>query len=659
MTSFAIKAPPPKRKPAPPSKLAILGPSIKLPEERIAVVDFETEAILSRPHYPPRPVSVSIQRPGERKPTFYAWGHPEGNNTAREKARAILVDLWRWALREGNALLFQHGKFDLDCAETHFGVPVLPWDHVHDTEFLIFLYDPHSKTLSLKPTAERLLGMKPEERDAVRDWLVAHGVCGKKDKGWGAYISKAPAQVVGPYANGDVTRTKRLFEFLIKDITKRCMVAPYNRERQLQPILLRTEREGVRVDQPGMERDLPMYEAAMERCEAWLRKRLRYDGDFGQKKELADALDRAGVITEWTWTKGGPKKAPQKSTAKNNMPLTIFKDQQVAGALGYRNRLQTCLSMFMRPWLAMAAECGGRVHTEWSQVRADYGAGTGGARSGRIISSGPNLANISKDFEGRTDGYNHPAFLRNLPHLPLMRRYMLPDKGGVWGHRDFSQQELRVLAHYENGPLMKAYNDDPKLDIHGIVQQGIHRILGILFERTRTKTFVFQQVYGGGMKATTAALGCDTATARLVQNALREVLPGYDRLVEECKARGELPIITWGGRHYHCEPPAYSKKYNRVMTFDYKRLNYEIQPSSADITKDTLVKYDSHPKRQARFLVTVYDEINFSMPRGRVKEEMKILRDVMADVKLDVPMLSDGKTGPNWGSLVKFKEETN
>lgn len=653
MTQLRIRTPLP---PPPPSKLAISGPNIKLPYSNVAFFDFETEAIHSRPRYPPKPVSFSLQRPGERKPTFFSWGHPEGNNCDRKKAYSIITDLWRWGLREGNSVGMQHSKFDIDVAETHVGVQPLPWDHTHDTEFLIFLNNPHAKTLSLKPSAERLLGMKPEEQDKVHQWLIDHRIVTKKQRDWGAYISLVPAQIVGPYANGDVIRTERIFHLLIKDIIARRMGAAYNRERKLMPILLRTEREGVRVDMRGMEHDLPMYEAAMERCEVWLRKRLKYDGDFGQKKELADALDRAGVITDWTWTKGGPNKAPQKSTAKKNMPLTIFKDQQVAAVLGYRNRLQTCLAMFMRPWLLMAGECKGRVHTEWSQVREDYGAGQSGARSGRIISSSPNLANISKDFEGRTDGYFHPKFLRGLPHLPLMRKYMLPDVGDVWLHRDFSQQELRVLAHYENGPLMKAYNDDPKLDIHGIVQNGINRILGILFERTRTKTFVFQQVYGGGQTATVAALNCDTPTARLVVDALMVVLPGYKKLLDECKNRGPLPIITWGGRHYHVEPPSYSEKYKRVMTYDYKRLNYLVQPSSADITKETLIRYDEHPERKSRFLVTVYDEINSSCPERRLKLEMKILKDVMSSIELDIKMLSDGKSGPSWGNLEKFKD---
>jgi DNA polymerase I-like protein with 3'-5' exonuclease and polymerase domains len=120
-------------------------------------------------------------------------------------------------------------------------------------------------------------------------------------------------------------------------------------------------------------------------------------------------------------------------------------------------------------------------------------------------------------------------------------------------------------------------------------------------------------------------------------------------------ARGE-PITTWGGREYYVEPPKFDKKYNRHMTYEYKLLNYLIQGSAADITKQAIINYISHPKRRGRFMVTVYDEINASMPAKYLKEEMAILRDCMESIDLDVPLLSEGKTGPSWGEAVKYIE---
>jgi DNA polymerase I-like protein with 3'-5' exonuclease and polymerase domains len=616
------------------------------------VLDFETQAIERRPAYPPVPVGLSIQRPGERKPRYFSWGHPTGNNCGKEDATVVLDAAWE----SKYPLLMQNSKFDIDVAETHFDLPRLPWERIHDDLFLLFLHDPHAASLSLKPAAERILGMPPEERDAVRDWLVDHKIAQKNQKDWGAHIAQAPGDVVGPYANGDVTRTKLLFERLYPEIAERGMLGAYDRERRLMPILLETERRGIRVDLRRMERDYLVYRVALATADRWLRKKLRSPNlNLDADKDVGDALDREGIITAWTWTKGGHGRPPQRSVAKKNMPLTIFNNAEVASVYGYRGRLQTCLSMFMETWLEMARETGGVIHTTWNQVRQSHGNDNIGTRSGRLSSS-PNFQNISKDFEhGRTDGYRHPAFL-GVPPLPLMRGYLLPDKGCTWARRDINQQELRLTAHYENGPLMQAYLNNPRLDVHSIVSEGITRIMGITFERTRVKNFVFQNIYGGGITAVTAALGCDRKTAESVVGVLMAVLPGYKKLLDECRHRGTRAIRTWGGREYYCEPPAYRKKYKRVMTYDYKRLNYLIQPSAADVTKEVIIRYDAAAGRESRFMLTVHDEFDVSMPKGKERQEMKLLRDCIQSIETDVPMLSDGETGPNWARLRKYRD---
>src|SRR3546814_829109 len=132
-------------------------------------VDFETHGIDARPHYPPVPVGVSI-KPWGKKSRYYAWGHLQGNNCSWEEARAALLD----AYDNPDGVLFQNGKFDVDVADVHLDVPIPAWDKIHDTQFLLFLDDPHQIELGLKPSAERLLGIPPEEQDAVGDWLVAN-----------------------------------------------------------------------------------------------------------------------------------------------------------------------------------------------------------------------------------------------------------------------------------------------------------------------------------------------------------------------------------------------------------------------------------------------------------------------------------------------------
>jgi DNA polymerase-1 len=320
--------------------------------------------------------------------------------------------------------------------------------------------------------------------------------------------------------------------------------------------------------------------------------------------------------------------------------------------------------MFFESWLAMAREGDGRIFTNWNQVRQSHGnASFAGARTGRL-SSNPNLQNVPKVFEDKDDGYEHPAFLAEvffrfgLPPLPLMRRYMLPDKEGVWGHRDFNQQELRVLAHFEDGLLAKRYNDEPRFDIHTSVQTALCEQFGITLSRGGTKIVNFSDVYGKGLVNLAESLKVSVETVKLIRAGKNALMPGVTELTNSVKLRGASgkAIRTWGGREYFTEAPSFSKKFGRPMTFEYKLLNYLIQGSSADLTKEAVIRYAEHPKRQARFLLTVHDELNASFPKGQVKEEMKILQEVMETIELGVPLLSDGKTGPNWADIKKWKD---
>jgi DNA polymerase I-like protein with 3'-5' exonuclease and polymerase domains len=185
-------------------------------------IDFETKPIESRPDYPPVPVGVAFWWPGGR-PYYLAWGHAAGgNNSTKAEARKHLTKAWR----SGRPLLFHNCKFDLAVAEAFFARSIPPWERVHDTTFLAFLDDPNSQKVSLKPLAERLLGMKQEEKDAVDEWLKKHGPpevrrLGPKKRG--AHLWLAPGDLVADYAIGDVVRTRKLYEYFVPRIRKASM----------------------------------------------------------------------------------------------------------------------------------------------------------------------------------------------------------------------------------------------------------------------------------------------------------------------------------------------------------------------------------------------------------------------------------------------------
>jgi len=262
--------------------------------------------------------------------------------------------------------------------------------------------------------------------------------------------------------------------------------------------------------------------------------------------------------------------------------------------------------------------------------------------------------NIPTEWDTKGDGYVHPAFLQ-VPILPLVRDYILPEKGHLFGGRDYNQQELRVLAHFEDGLLMQAYQENPDLDTHSFVKEEIDGLLGYDVPRKTVKEVNFGTIYGQGVPSLAAKLNQEIDVIKQIKMAQLQALPGLAALNESIKrgARNGFPIRTWGGRLYYKEEPIVIN--GRKMDFGYKLLNYLVQGSSADCTKQAIINYH-YVKKEGIFLLSVHDENNISAPKRAMKAELKILRDAMADVQFDVKMLSEPYLGPSWGHVEKYKE---
>lgn len=636
------------------------------------VIDFETEAIDKRPAYPPKPVSVSVKEPG--KPAqFWAWGHPSGNNCSKEDAKRRLLRIWKDARHDGG-LLFHNEKFDIDVGEMHLGLPRLPWDCYHDTMFLAFIENPDRATQSLKPLGEEVLHRKARERDALKQWILDHvEEARKKPSTWGAYISRAPAQVVAPYGKQDTVLPEGLFDRLGKRVKQRGMWKAYDRERRIMLPLLDSEREGMRVDMRRLRRELPLYQHLLEDADHKIRKRLKSpDLDVDKAKELADAMDRAGVVENWIMTK--PSKSHpqgQRSTGKKAL-MQSLDDRKLLALLLYRNALATSVRTFMLPWLVTAERTGGKIHTQWNQVRTQHaGSDPTGARTGRISSS-PNLQNIPlytrsvlilpklmeagfRMIDARALKLFPWATAHTCP-LPMMKEYVLPDEGCIIIERDFSQQEFRILAHFEDGSLLAKYKDNPRMDVHDAARDLIFELIGIKLDRRPVKDVGFSIIYGMGIGELARKTETDYDTAGGFKRAYLKAMPGLQDLLREIKmrARKDEPIRTWGDREYFCEPPRVVD--GRIRTFDYKLINRLVQGSAADCTKEALARYSEAPRHGGRFMLTVHDSKAISAQRGNWRKADKALKSAMESIEFDVPMLTDGKWGHNLGKLHKIKD---
>lgn len=601
----------------------------------VVTADFETEVIGDRPrYYPPKPVGLALRWPGGRN-QYYAWGHPTGNNCTVEQARGALWNAWQ------HPILFHNAAFDLEVAYQWFGFP-LPREW-HDTMYLLFLCYPHAHTFSLKPTSEWLLGEPPNEQNALYDWIVQNVGCRRSEAG--AFISKAPADLVATYAIGDVHRTFGIFAHLWPHVNA-AMRAPYDRERALMPALIDASRRGIRVDRMALTVWDRQMGNAIAVCDLAISGILRTPGlNVDANDDVADAIERAGYLAPGGW----PKTATGRRSTDKNAMVACVTNPAIVQWLRYRNTAATIHRTFVQRWLRDSTE-DGRLHCIWNQTRTD----DAGARTGRISSANPNLANVPKSFKKIANP--DPTI---LPALPDMRSALLPEDGSVWVSADYKSQELRILAHYEDGAMREAYNADPDLDLHEFARKLILSRTGIEIDRDATKTVGFAQLYGAGVPKLASQLKIDEETAATLRRAYFGALPGV-RTVKEAASRrweSQQPIVTWGGRRVPPQPAGYDK-HGAWRTYAYKGLNMLVQGSAADQTKEAIVRLVPSLRGVGGvFLSQLYDEINVSVPTDALKEGVAALQEAMLAMSgWDVPFRCDVEVGPSWGTMVPYTE---
>lgn len=574
-------------------------------------LDIETHGVEDGAPLLPKPVGIAIRWPDGRK-EYMAFGHPTGNNCDWDHAKSVITLLWgeEWLTHNG-------ATFDVPILQHYFDLPPRNPLLTHDTLFLAYLHNPHARSLSLKDLAVDWLGMDKDAQTEMNDWIVKN-VPGATRKTAGAFIAMAPAELVGRYAKDDVEMTHRLFEF-VHPLVCPLMQDAYDRERRLAPILADMQNIGVRCDLPRLRDDLATAELRLAHLDSEARILLNNPTlNPGSSDEIVVALKANGYSGFLATPKGA------ESASKKSLDHVLTQNPALRAVLGARSTYATLTGTFMRPWMEIATANKGRIHAAYNQVRNPEGFGT---RTGRLSSSRPNFQNV-------------PGFLG--PEFPLMKSYLYPDEGHVWTKGDFMAQEPRLAAHFEDGALCRAFNENPLLDPYIFVLEMVGNIT-----RKESKTVLLGLLYAMGAAVLADRLGCDAQRATMLRNMIKAALPDIVLLDNACKRRFKLgaSVCTLGGRHYFSEPASNGR------SWDYKALNTLIQGSAADQTKEALIFAHKEIKlldKSCRILGTVHDEFSISHPPEFTTQVHEIMQLAANYLPVDVPMMMEIHTGERW-----------
>ena len=413
------------------------------------------------------------------------------------------------------------------------------------------------------------------------------------------------------------------------------MEAAYYNELALMPHIMAMEKRGVNLDHVKLAEDTDFYFEKLEWLDEEISRIVGRPVDVDSNAQLADAIEAAGLSKGFATTPTG-----LRSTSKESL-IGAVNDPILLGHLLVRGSIATCLRTFLQPWLVQYQRFG-RLYIQFNQIRNYTETG---ARTGRISSS-PNLQNVPTEWEKLRSQLDKIGY--TLPfELPSVRKYIIPDAGMQFVSADYSAQEMRLLAHFTNGALLKAIKDDPAKDIHMIAAD----IAGIT--RKVAKTLGFAVLYGAGVGRIAESLEITVGEATKIKAAYLKALPEIKEFQQELNKLGRSRSYTEtiGGRHYYVQKPAVV---NGVFkTFEYKLTNYKIQGSAGDQLKAAMLDYSLNTQH-GQIVLTVHDQLVIQAPIQHIDTEAAQLIKSMCGAfqeKLSYKVTADESRGFSYAEV--------
>nr|WP_295464251.1 DNA polymerase I [Mesorhizobium sp.] len=511
----------------------------------------------------------------------------------------------------------QNLKYDLVVMNRH-GVDVRPYD---DTMLISYVTDGGTNGgHGMDALSEKWLGHKP----------IAFKDVSGSGKSFQTFdmveLDKATA-----YAAEDADVTLRLWQVLKPRLVAKGLVSVYERlERPLVPVLANMEQRGISIDRQILSRLSGELAQGAARIEDEIYALVGERVNIGSPKQLGDILfGRMGLP-------GGSKtKTGQWSTSAQLLEDLAAEGHELPRKIVDWRQLTKLKSTYTDALPGFVNPETGRVHTSYALASTT---------TGRLSSSDPNLQNIPvRTAEGRK-----------------IRTAFVAEPGHKLISADYSQIELRVLAHVADIPQLKqAFSEGA--DIHAITASEMFNVPveGMPSEiRRRAKAINFGIIYGISAFGLANQLSIPREEASSYIKKYFERFPGIRDYIEETKefARREGYVETVFGRRIHY--PEIRSPNPSVRAFNERAsTNARLQGTAADIIRRAMIRMDAALAEAGldavRMLLQVHDELIFEAREDDVEPAIPVIRDVMENaampaVAMSVPLNVDARAAHNW-----------
>ena len=396
-------------------------------------------------------------------------------------------------------------------------------------------------------------------------------------------------------------------------------------ELPLSAILREMEQIGVRVDVPMLKQAEAKLNNELQTIEQQIYTSVGMTFNINSPKQVGEVLfDQLQL-----YDKAKKSKTGQYSTSEEVL-LALKPKHPVVGLILEYRELKKLISTYISALPNYINPTTGKIHTTYNQTVT---------ATGRLSSSNPNLQNLPIRSE----------------RGQLIRQAVIPDEGCLFLSADYSQIELRLMAHFSQDPhLVQAFLSGQ--DIHAATAAKIFNVSieeVTKEQRRQAKTANFGIIYGISAFGLAQQLDCSRSEAKALIDGYFAAFPGVIDYIEKQKelARQQGYAVTLFGRKRYL-PDILSHNATVRSFAERNAVNSPIQGTAADIIKMAMVTIHRRLKEEglkAQMIMQVHDELNFNVPLNEVDKVREIVVSEMQHVvHLTVPLIADCGVGSNW-----------